>query len=263
MFDDLKGRKAVITGSTSGIGLAFAEALAKMGVDITLNGFGDKDEIEENRARIAGEYGVDVRYDGADMTKPEEIRSLISSAEAAHGRIDILVNNAGIQKVGPIDEYDDATWDRIIAICLNSNYHTIKAALPGMKSRGFGRIVNVASAHGLVASPFKSAYVAAKHGVVGLTKTVALEAGEDGVTCNAICPGFVKTPLLEAQMADNAKARGMTEEEVKAKLLSDAHATKEFVTYENLTALLCYLCSNAGSGSTGYPYAVDAGWTAH
>ncbi|NRA30022.1 MAG: SDR family NAD(P)-dependent oxidoreductase, partial [Parvularculaceae bacterium] len=206
MFDDLRGRKAVITGSTSGIGLAFAEGLAKMGVDITMNGFGDADEIEQNRARLAGEYGVDVRYDGADMTRPEEIRNLIAGAEAAHGRVDILVNNAGIQKVGPIDEYDDATWDRIIAINLTSNYYTIKAALPGMKERGFGRIVNIASAHGLIASPFKAAYIAAKHGVVGLTKTVALEAGEFGVTCNAICPGFTKTPLLEAQMEDNAKA---------------------------------------------------------
>ena len=253
----------MITGSTSGIGLAFAEGLAKMGVDITMNGFGDADEIEQNRARLAGEYGVDVRYDGADMTRPEEIRNLIAGAEAAHGRVDILVNNAGIQKVGPIDEYDDATWDRIIAINLTSNYHTIKAALPGMKERGFGRIVNIASAHGLIASPFKAAYIAAKHGVVGLTKTVALEAGEFGVTCNAICPGFTKTPLLEAQMEDNAKARNMTIDEVKAKLLNDAHATKEFVSYENLIGMLVYLCSNAGSGSTGYPYAVDGGWTAH
>ncbi|MEM9837802.1 MAG: 3-hydroxybutyrate dehydrogenase [Pseudomonadota bacterium] len=263
MFDDLRGRKAVITGSTSGIGLAFAEGLAEMGVDITLNGFGDADEIEQNRARIAGEHGVDVRYDGADMTKPEEIRNLIRGAEAAHGRIDILINNAGIQKVAPIVEYDDDTWDRIIAINLTSNYHTIKAALPGMMDRKFGRIINVASAHGLIASPFKSAYNSAKHGVVGLTKTVALEAGEHGVTCNAICPGFTLTPLLEAQMEDNAKARGMTPDEVKSKLLDDAHATKEFVTYENLVGLLAYLCSNAGSGSTGYPYAVDGGWTAH
>jgi 3-hydroxybutyrate dehydrogenase len=263
MFEDLKGRKAVITGSTSGIGLAFAEGLARMGCDVTLNGLGDRDEIETNRARIAEENGVDIRYDDADMTRPEEIRRLITDAEKAHGRIDILVNNAGIQKVGPIDEYDDATWDRIIAINLTSNYHTIKHAIPGMRERGFGRIVNVASAHGLVASPFKSAYNASKHGVIGLTKTVALEVAEDGITCNAICPGFTLTPLLEAQMKDNAKARNMSEEEVKAKLLNDAHATKEFVTYENLTGLLVYLCSNAGSGSTGYPYAVDGGWTAH
>jgi 3-hydroxybutyrate dehydrogenase len=263
MFEDLKGRKAVITGSTSGIGLAFAEGLAKMGVDVTLNGFGDKDEIENNRARIANEYGVDVRYDGADMTKPQEIRDMIRGAEAAYGRIDILINNAGIQKVAPIDEYDDEVWDRIIAINLTSNYHTIKAALPGMKERKFGRIVNIASAHGLIASPFKSAYNSAKHGVVGLTKTVALEVAEHGITCNAICPGFTLTPLLEAQMEDNAKARGITADEAKAKLLNDAHATKEFVTYDNLVGMMVYLCSNAGSGSTGYPYAVDAGWTAH
>ncbi|MEO1656369.1 MAG: 3-hydroxybutyrate dehydrogenase [Pseudomonadota bacterium] len=263
MFEDLRGRKAVITGSTSGIGLAFAEGLAAQGVDVTLNGFGDADEIESNRARIAGEYGVDVRYDGADMTKREEIQGLIRGAEAAHGRVDILINNAGIQKVAPIDDYDDDTWDRIIAINLTSNYHSIKHVLPGMRARKFGRIVNIASAHGLIASPFKSAYIAAKHGVVGLTKTVALETAEDGITCNAICPGFTLTPLLEAQMTDNAKARGITEEEAKAKLLNDAHATKEFVTYENLVGMLIYLCSNAGSGATGYPYAVDGGWVAH
>ncbi|MEE4210516.1 MAG: 3-hydroxybutyrate dehydrogenase [Parvularcula sp.] len=263
MFDDLKGRKAVITGSTSGIGLAFAEGLAKMGCDVTLNGFGDKDEIEANRARIAKDYGVDIRYDAADMTKPEEIRGLIRDAEEAHGRIDILVNNAGIQKVAPIDEYDDATWDRIIAINLTSNYHTIKHTLPGMKSRRFGRIINVASAHGLVASPFKSAYNAAKHGVVGLTKTVALEVGTFGITCNAICPGYTLTPLVEAQLTDTAKARGMTEEEVKEKVMLKEQATGEFITYENLTGMLVYLCSNAGSGATGYPYAVDGGWTAH
>jgi 3-hydroxybutyrate dehydrogenase len=263
MFEDLRGRKAVITGSTSGIGLAFAEKLASMGVDITMNGFGDKDEIEDNRARIAGEHGVDVRYDGADMTKPEEIRALIQGAEAAHGRVDILVNNAGIQKVGPIDEYDDDTWDKIIAVNLTSNYHSIKAALPGMKKRGFGRIINVASAHGLIASPFKAAYIAAKHGVVGLTKTVALEAGEYGVTSNAICPGYTLTPLVEAQLEDTAKARGMTTEEVKDKVMLKEQPTKKFITYENLSTLLVYLCSDAGSGSTGYPYAVDGGWTAH
>ena len=262
MFDDLRGRKAVITGSTSGIGLAFAEGLAQMGVDLTINGFGDGDEIEANRARIAGEFGVDVRYDGADMTKPEEIRQMIRGAEAAHGRIDILINNAGIQKVAPIDEYDDDTWDRIIAINLSSNYHTIKAALPGMKERGFGRIVNVASAHGLVASPFKSAYISAKHGVVGLTKTVALEAAEHGVTCNAICPGYTLTPLVEAQVEDTAKARGISVEEVKETVMLKSQPTRKFITYENLTGLLVYLCSNAGSGSTGYPYAVDGGWLA-
>ena len=263
MFDDLRGRKAVITGSTSGIGLAFAEGLAAQGVDITLNGFGDADEIESNRARIAGEYGVDVRYDGADMTKRVEIQNLIRGAEAAHGQVDILINNAGIQKVGPIDEYDDDTWDRIIAINLTSNYDTIKTALPGMKKRGFGRIINVASAHGLVASPFKAAYVAAKHGVIGLTKTVGIEAAEHGVTCNAICPGYTLTPLVEAQLADTAKARGMTEDEVKDKVMLAEQPTRQFVTYDNLTGLLVYLCSNAGSGATGYPFAVDGGWVAH
>ena len=263
MFEDLRGRKAVITGATSGIGLAFAESLAKMGVDVTINGLGDADEIEANRARIAEENGVTVRYDGADMTKPEEIHALIKNAEEAHGRIDILINNAGIQKVAPIDEYDDNMWDKIIAINLTSNYHTISRALPGMKERKFGRIINVASAHGLVASPFKAAYNASKHGVVGLTKTVAWEAGKFGVTCNAICPGFVLTPLVEAQIEDQAKMRGISADQVADEVMLKEHATGEFITYENLVGMLVYLCSNAGSGSTGYPYAVEAGWVAH
>jgi len=263
MFEDLRGRKAVITGATSGIGLAFAEGLAKMGVDVTINGLGDADEIEANRARIAEENGVTVRYDGADMTKPEEIHALIKNAEEAHGRIDILINNAGIQKVAPIDEYDDNVWDKIIAINLTSNYHTISRALPGMKERKFGRIINVASAHGLVASPFKAAYNASKHGVVGLTKTVAWEAGKFGVTCNAICPGFVLTPLVEAQIEDQAKMRGISADQVADEVMLKEHATGEFITYENLVGMLVYLCSNAGSGSTGYPYAVEAGWVAH
>lgn len=262
MFDDLKGRSAVITGSTSGIGLHFAEALASAGVKIMLNGFGDADEIESNRARLEKDYGVTVKYNGADMTKPEEIRDLIREAADSFGGIDILINNAGIQKVAPIDEFPDEKWDAIIAINLSSAYHTIKHSLSHMKKKGFGRIVNLASAHGLVASPFKSAYVAAKHGILGLTKTVALEVAEQGITCNAICPGYVKTPLVEAQIADTAKARGISEKEVKEDVMLAAQPTKEFVTYENLNGMLIYLCSNAGSGATGTAFSIDGGWTA-
>lgn len=262
MFDDLKGRSAVITGSTSGIGLQFAEGLAGLGVNVMMNGFGDADEIEANRARIAQTHGTKVLYNGADMTKPDQIRALIAEAESAFGGVDILVNNAGIQKVAPIDEFEDAKWDAIIAINLSSAYHTIKHSLPGMKKRGFGRIVNLASAHGLVASPYKSAYVAAKHGIMGLTKTVALEVAEMGITCNAICPGYVKTPLVDAQIADTAKARGITEDEVKNDVMLKAQPTKEFVNYDNLNGALAYLCSNAGSGMTGTHMAIDGGWTA-
>ena len=262
MFDDLKGRSAVITGSTSGIGLQFAEGLARLGVNIMMNGFGDADEIEANRAGISEAHGVDVHYNGADMTKPEEIRALIDDAVSKFGGVDILINNAGIQKVAPIDEFEDAKWDAIIAINLSSAYHTIKHTLPHMKEKGFGRIINLASAHGLVASPFKSAYVAAKHGIVGLTKVVALEVAEQGITCNAVCPGYVKTPLVDAQIADTAKARGITEEEVKSDVLLKAQPTKEFVTYENLNGIIAYLCSNAGSGATGTSFSIDGGWTA-
>ncbi|MEM6649606.1 MAG: 3-hydroxybutyrate dehydrogenase [Pseudomonadota bacterium] len=262
MFDDLKGRSAVITGSTSGIGNHFAEALAKMGVNVMLNGFGDADEIEKNRAHLSKTYDVNVQYNGADMTKPAEIKGLIEDAASAFGGIDILINNAGIQKVAPIDEFPDDKWDAIIAINLSSAFHTIKHSLPHMKKKGFGRIINLASAHGLVASPYKSAYVSAKHGILGLTKTVALEVAEEGVTCNAICPGYVKTPLVESQIADTAKARGMSEEEVKKQVILEAQPTKEFVTYDNLNGLLIYLCSKAGSGATGTAFSIDGGWTA-
>jgi 3-hydroxybutyrate dehydrogenase len=262
MFDDLKGRSAIITGSTSGIGKQFAAGLASQGVNVMLNGFGEPDEIETFRASLERDHGVSAGYNGADMTKPEEIRSLIDEAADRFGAIDILINNAGIQKVAPIDEFPDDKWDAIIAINLTSAYHTIKHSLPHMKKKGFGRIINLASAHGLVASPFKSAYVAAKHGVLGLTKTVALEVAEQNITCNAICPGYVQTPLVDAQIADTAKARGMTEEEVKRDVMLAAQPTKEFVTYENLNGLLVYLCSNAGSGATGTAFSIDGGWTA-
>ncbi|MEJ8826781.1 3-hydroxybutyrate dehydrogenase [Variovorax humicola] len=208
----LKGKSAVITGSTSGIGAGVATALAEAGVNVMLNGFGNAAQIEDMRASLAGRTGVKVLHSGADMSKPEEIEALVMEAEREFGHLDILVNNAGLQFVSPVQDFPSAKWEQILAINLSSNFYTIKAALPGMQARNFGRIINIASAHGLVASPFKSAYVAAKHGVVGLTKTVALEVAETAITCNAICPGYVKTPLVEGQIKDQAKVHGMSEE---------------------------------------------------
>ena len=262
MFDDLSGRSALVTGSTSGIGLALAEHLAKAGVNLTLNGLGDEAEIETNRARLADTYGVTARYDGANLMDGDACARLVADAEAAHGGLDILVNNAGMQKVSPIDEFPEDAWDRIVALNLTAVFRCTKAALPGMKRRGFGRIVNVASAHGLVASPFKAPYVATKHGVVGFTKSVALETAEEGVTVNALCPGYVLTPLVEDQLADTAKARGMTEEQVKNDVMLKAQPTKRFVTYEQLAGLVLYLASDAGGSCTGAAYTVDGGWTA-
>ncbi|MEX6634183.1 3-hydroxybutyrate dehydrogenase [Hyphococcus lacteus] len=254
---------AVITGSTSGIGLGIANAFAAEGWNVMLNGFGDADEIEKTRTGLAEKYNVDVRYNGADMTKPDQIDDLIKEAEVAFGQIDVLVNNAGIQFVSPIEEFPAEKWDAIIAINLSSAFHTTKAVFAGMKKRGFGRIINVASAHGLVASPFKSAYVAAKHGIVGLTKTVALEGAEFGVTCNAICPGYVKTPLVEKQIPDTAKARNMTEEEVVQKVILEAQPTKQFVTTEQVGALAVFLCSDNAAQITGAAHQIDGGWVAH
>ena len=262
MFDDLRGKAALITGSTSGIGLTMAEALAERGCDVTLNGLGDAAEIEAARARIADAHGVTVRYDGANLMDADACARLVTDAEAAHGRLDILVNNAGMQKVSAIHEFDDAAFDRIVALNLTAVYRTTKAAIPGMKARGFGRIVNTASAHGLVASPFKAPYVATKHAVVGFGKSVALETAQDGITVNAICPGYVMTPLVEGQIGDTAKARGLTEEEVKTDVLLKAQPTKAFVTYAQLNGLLIYLCSEAGASCTGGAYTVDGGWTA-
>ncbi|MDX1575400.1 MAG: 3-hydroxybutyrate dehydrogenase [Kiloniellales bacterium] len=258
-----EGKNAVITGSTSGIGLGIAEAMAGAGMDVMLNGFGDADEIEATRADLAARHGVTVGYHGADMSKPEEIAELVSSAAEALGSVDVVVNNAGIQNVAPIEDFPVEKWDAILAINLSSAFHTIRLALPGMKERGWGRIINLASAHGLVASPYKSAYVAAKHGMIGLTKTVALEAAEFGVTCNAICPGYVLTPLVEKQIPDTAKARGISEEEVVRDVLLDAQATKQFVTVEQLGALAVFLCSDAAAQLTGTALPVDGGWTAH
>lgn len=256
-------RTAIITGSTSGIGLGIAEAFAAAGMNVMLNGLGDADEIEATRAKLDATGSGTVRYNGADMTKPDEIAALVSQAKSEFGAVDILVNNAGIQYVSPIEEFPITKWDAILAINLSSAFHTIRAALPGMKSRGWGRIINIASAHGLVASPFKSAYVAAKHGILGLTKTIALEAAEDGVTTNAICPGYVLTPLVKAQIPDTAKARGITEEEVKRDVLLAAQPTKEFVTVEEISALCLFLASDAAAQINGAPLSMDGGWTAH
>ena len=258
----LRGRSAIVTGSTSGIGLGIATALAQAGVNLTLNGFGDAQEIERIRAGLAERTGVMVRYSGADMSQGEQVVAMVREAEAAHGALDILVNNAGIQFVAPIEEFPAAKWEAIVAINLSSNYYAIHAAVPGMRRRGFGRIVNIASAHGLVASPFKAAYVAAKHGVLGLTKVVALETAEENITCNAICPGFVHTPLVEGQIDEQAKAHGLPRERVIKDVILASQPSKRFVEVEELGALTVFLCSDAGRSITGAALPVDGGWTA-
>jgi 3-hydroxybutyrate dehydrogenase len=259
----LKGRTAIVTGSTSGIGLGIAEALAGAGAGIVLNGFGDTGEIERTRSDLAAKHNVRVTYSGADMSKPAAIAAMVADAIKAHGQVDIVVNNAGIQYVAPIEEFPEAKWDAILAINLSSAFHATKAALPGMKARKWGRIINVASAHGLVASAFKSAYVAAKHGVVGLTKVTAMETAEDGITCNAICPGYVWTPLVQKQIPEQAKAHGMSEEEVIKKVLLVNQPNKRFATVEEMGALAVFLCSPGAASITGTALPVDGGWTAH
>lgn len=256
-------KTAVITGSTSGIGLGIAEALAATGANIVLNGFGNAAEIETLRAQLAAKYGVAVRYDGADMSKPGEIEAMLHSVAAEFGSIDILVNNAGIQHVAPVDDFPVAKWDAILAINLTAAFHTIRHALPGMKQKKWGRIVQIASAHALVASPYKSAYVAAKHGVAGLTKTVALEVAAMGITVNAICPGYVWTPLVEKQIPETAKARGISEQQVIDDVLLAAQPTKKFVTVEQVGSLTAYLASEAAASITGAIIPLDGGWTAH
>ena len=258
----LERQVAIVTGSTSGIGLAMAEALAGAGASVVLNGLGDPEAIERTRADLAARHGVEVRYHGADMTRPDEIADLVASTVSGLGRLDILVNNAGVQHVSPVEDFPIEKWDQIIAINLTSAFHAIRAAVPVMKARGRGRIVSIASAHALVASPFKSAYVASKHGVLGLTKAVALEVARSGITCNAICPGYVKTALVEAQITDQAKARGISEEAVMTDVILAAQPTKRFVTYEELGALLLYLVSDAGASVNGASLPVDGGWTA-
>ena len=259
---DLSGQVALITGSTSGIGQAMAEALAANGANIVLNGLGDAAEIEALRAKIAADHGVEVRYHGANMLKPDEIADMVNCAEREFGRLDILLSNAGIQHVSPVEDFPVAKWDAIIAINLTSVFHAARAAIPIMKRQGRGRIVNLASVHGLVASPFKSAYVAAKHGVIGFTKTLGLELAEDGITCNAICPGYVKTPLVENQIADTARARSISEEEVVRDVMLAAQPTKQFVTFEQLAGALLYLVSDAGANANGTAITIDGGWTA-
>ena len=258
----LKGKCAIVTGSSSGIGLGIARRFARAGMNVLMNGIEPPDQVEKDRAGIETEYGVSVWYRQADMSRPGEVRELIEFGESSLGQIDVLVNNAGIQFVSPIEEFPDDKWDAIIAINLSSAFHTIKWALPGMKRRGWGRIINIASTHGLVASPYKSAYAAAKHGILGVTKTIALEAAEYGVTVNAICPGYVWTPLVEAQIPDTARARGITEQEVIDDVLLRAQPTKKFVTIEQVAELACFLCGDAAASITGSSLTVDGGWTA-
>ena len=259
----LKKRVAIVTGSTSGIGLGIARALAAAGADIVINGLGDPMQIEATRAELADIAGTRVAYDDANLLQPAGARGLVENAIATFGRVDILVNNAGIQHVSPIESFPDDRWDAIIALNLSAAFHAIKAAFGPMKAAGFGRIVNIASAHGLVASPFKAAYVAAKHGIVGLTKTVALEGAEFGVTCNAVCPGYVWTPLVEAQIPDTMAARGLTREQVIRDVLLAAQPNKRFASVEELGAVTAFLCSDAAAGITGIALPVDGGWTAH
>ena len=259
---DLTNRAALVTGSTSGIGLAVARALAARGAAVVLNGFGDKDAIETLRAGIEAEFGVRCRHSPADMAKPDEIAAMVAAAEREFGAVDILVNNAGIQRVSPIEDFPVEAWDAILAINLSSAFHAIRAAVPGMKRRRWGRIVNTASAHSLVASPFKAAYVAAKHGLVGLTKTVALELATFGVTANCISPGYVWTPLVERQIPDTMAARNLSREQVINDVLLVAQPTKQFVTVEQVAALCVFLCSDEAAQITGSNMSMDGGWTA-
>jgi 3-hydroxybutyrate dehydrogenase len=258
----LKDKSALVTGSTSGIGLGMAEALAAQGVNVMLNGFGREDEIAALRDRLERTHGVKVAYSGTDMSRPAQIQAMVAEAIRSFGAVDILVNNAGIQHVAPIEEFPLDKWDAILAINLSASFHTIRAALPRMKEKGWGRIVNIASAHGLVASPFKSAYVAAKHGVVGLTKTVALETAGTGITCNAICPGWVLTPLVEKQIDDQARLHGLPREEVIPRVILERQPSKQFVKVEEVAALAVFLCSDGAASITGASMSIDGGWVA-
>lgn len=258
----LQSKVALVTGSTSGIGLAIAESLAEQGCHLMLNGFGDDKEIAELRERLAAEYNVEVGYSAADVSSAEQVHQMIEETQKLLGSVDVLVNNAGVQHVEEIETFPVQQWDRIIAVNLSSAFHTIQATLPLMKAKGWGRIVNVASIHGLVASPFKSAYVAAKHGVVGLTKTVALEAARQGVTCNAICPGYVLTPLVENQIADTARARGLTEQEVMSEVLLGSQPSGQFTDVKDIAAMAAFLCGSAGKNITGSVQVLDGGYTA-
>jgi 3-hydroxybutyrate dehydrogenase len=259
----LAGRVALITGSTSGIGLGIARALAAAGAHVMLNGFGAVEEIARTRAAIEGEHSVMTRYSAADMSSPEAIGEMVSATLGDLGRLDILVNNAGVQHVAPLEQFPTAKWDQILAINLSAAFHTMRLALPAMRRQRFGRVINIASAHGLVASPFKAAYVAAKHGIVGLTKVAALETAEEGITCNAICPGYVYTPLVEAQIEGQAKAHGISRDQVIRDVLLAQQPNKRFATVEEIGALSVFLASEASASMTGIALPVDGGWTAH
>jgi 3-hydroxybutyrate dehydrogenase len=259
----LQGKTALVTGSTSGIGLGIARALARDGANVILNGFGDMKEIDAIEQSIAAEHGVEVRYDGADLSKQDQIETMMTRALEEFGSIDILVNNAGIQFVSPIEEFPVDKWNAVIAINLTASFHTVRLALPAMKAKKWGRVINIASAHALVASPFKSAYVAAKHGIAGLTKTVALEVAEHGITMNAICPGYVWTPLVQKQIPDTAKARGISEQQVIHDVLLAAQPTKKFVQVDEVAAFATFLASDGASSITGAVLPIEGGWTAH
>jgi 3-hydroxybutyrate dehydrogenase len=262
MDQQLAGKTAVVTGSSSGIGKGIAEAFARAGANVVLNGFGDAGAIETLRSGLERQFGVKAIYHGADMAKPAEITAMVAEAAKAFGQVDILVNNAGIQHVAPVDEFPPEKWDAIIAVNLSSAFHATRAALPGMKRAKWGRVINIASAHGLVASPFKCAYVAAKHGIVGFTKTVALEVAELGITANSICPGFVRTPLVDKQIDDLARANGISPERAAKELILAPQPTKQFVKVDEIAAMALYLASPAAASINGAAISVDGGWTA-
>jgi len=259
----LNGKTAIVTGSTSGIGLGIAEAFARAGANLVLNGFGEAMQIERTRADLAHRTNATIVYSPADMSKPRAIEQMVRQTVDTFGAVDIMVNNAGVQHVAPIEEFPDEKWEQILAINLSSAFHATKLVLPQMRRKGWGRVINVASAHALVASPYKAAYVAAKHGVLGLTRVTALETAEDGITCNAICPGYVRTPLVEQQIDDQARAHGIAREKVISDVLLKNQPSKRFVEVAELAALTLFLCSDNGASVTGAALPMDGGWTAH